>query len=73
MFIGGLYQILNAVWWGWWINDLEPDIWARSTIFNGLTLEQVIARDFGSLAAPLFAVTLALLIAGIALIWTDTN
>ena len=73
MSIGGTYQILNAVWWGWWINDLEPDIWARSTIFNGLTLEQVIARDFGSLAAPLFAATLALLIAGIALIWTDTN
>ncbi|MCW4053489.1 MAG: hypothetical protein NWE84_01030 [Candidatus Bathyarchaeota archaeon] len=64
--------MLNALWWGWWINDLEPDIWARSTIFNGLTLEQVIARDFAFLAAPLFATSLTLLIAGIALIWTDT-
>ena len=41
-------------------------------IFNGLTLEQVIARDFGFLAAPLFAVALVLLIAGIVLLWTDT-
>ena len=72
MFFGGLYQVLNAVWWGWWIKDLEPEIWARGAIFNGLNLEQVIARDFGFLAAPLFAVTLILLIAGIALIWTDT-
>ena len=72
IFFGGLYQVLNAVWWGWWIKDWEPDIWARGAIFNGLTLEQVIAKDFGFLAAPLFAVTLVLLIAGIVLLWTDT-
>jgi len=71
--IGGIYQVLNVVWWGWWTRDLTPDIWARGAVFNGLTLAQVITRDFGFLAAPLFAVTLILLIAGIALLWIDTS
>ena len=72
IFFGGLYQVLNAVWWGWWIKDWEPNIWARGAIFNGFTLEQVIAKDFGFLVTPLFVVTLVLLIAGIVLLWTDT-
>jgi hypothetical protein len=65
---GATYQVLNALNWGWWIKDLESNFLAEGTIFNGLTIEQLIARDFGFLAAPLFAITLILLIIGIILL-----
>jgi hypothetical protein len=65
---GATYQVLNALNWGWWIKDLEPNFLAEGAIFNGLTIEQLIARDFGFLAAPLFAITLILLIIGFILL-----
>jgi hypothetical protein len=65
---GATYQVLNALNWGWWIKDLESNFLAEGAIFNGLTIEQLIARDFGFLAAPLFAITLILLIIGIILL-----
>jgi hypothetical protein len=65
---GATYQVLNALNWGWWIKDLESNFLAEGAIFNGLTIEQLIARDFGFLAAPLFAITLILLIIGFILL-----
>ncbi len=70
---GGTYQVLNAMWWGWWIKDLEPSYIAEGAIFNGLTLDQVIAKHFGVFAGPLFLITLILLIIGVALLLTDTS
>lgn len=70
---GATYQVLNALNWGWWIKDLESNFLAEGAIFNGLTIEQLIARDFGFLSFPLFVVTLVLLVIGVALLWTDTS
>lgn len=65
---GGTYQVLNALHWGWWVIDLEPNYLAEGALFDGLTIEQVIARDFGFLAGPLFFITLILLYFGIILL-----
>ncbi len=65
---GGTYQVLNALNWGWWLIDLEPNYLAEGALFEGLTIEQVIARDFGFLAGPLFIITLLLLYFGIILL-----
>lgn len=65
---GGTYQVINALHWEWWVKDLEPNLFATDALFNGLTIEQVIARDFGFLAGALFAITLILLILGVVLL-----
>ncbi len=70
---GGTYQVINAVWWGWWLRDLMPNILAPGAFWDGLTLDQIIARDIGFLAAPLFVITLVLSVVGVALLWTDTS
>jgi len=70
---GGTYQVINALNWGWWIKDLKPDYLAEGAIFNGLTLEQTIARDYGFLSFPLYTLTLVLLVIGVAMLWTDTS
>lgn len=68
---GTTYQVLNALHWEWWAIDLEPNYLAEGALFNGLTIEQVIARDLGFVAAPLFAITLILLIIGFILLLTE--
>jgi hypothetical protein len=73
MVFGGTYQALNAIWWGWWAIDTRPFYFSEAAIFNGRTLNQLIAIHFGFLAGPLFAISLILLITGIALIWIDTD
>jgi hypothetical protein len=70
---GGTYQVINALNWGWWLMNLESNYLAEGALFDGLTLQQVITRDFGFLSFPLYVITLALLVIGVALLWTDTS
>jgi hypothetical protein len=67
MVFGGTYQVLNAIWWGWWIKEAY-------NYREGFNLQQEFAWRLGFLAAPLFVLNLSSLIIGIILLrYADTG
>jgi hypothetical protein len=69
LFIVGLtFQVFNAAHWGWWTIDLERNPLAPGAIYDGYTIQQLIAMHFGWLAGPLILITLIMSVLGLIMI-----
>lgn len=69
--IGATYLTLNAIHWGWWNIDLEPNPIAAGAIYDGYTINQLIAMRFGGLAGPLLLTALITLTLGLIMIMRE--
>ncbi|MEM2080915.1 MAG: hypothetical protein QW744_01425 [Candidatus Bathyarchaeia archaeon] len=69
--IGVTYQVLNAIFWGWWAIDLERNPIAPGAIFDGYTINQIVAMHLGWLAGSLFILSLLVVIIGLISIFKE--
>ncbi|MEM3378124.1 MAG: hypothetical protein QXV09_05530 [Candidatus Bathyarchaeia archaeon] len=71
--IGATYQVLNAIFWGWWAIGLERKPITPGAIFDGYTINQIIAMYLGWLAGPFFVLSLLAIITGVILIFKEKS